>query len=137
MDSEALARAAIELGRPFEKHRRWACWAEARAAICGRCGRETPPGEPVWRRGVDLGPALFGGRIEKVVPVCADCAGEPLLFEVESHCDNCDRTVFVDGYDLHKRLAWLRPPRVWCSERCAWTYLNRHRSQARAHAREK
>ena len=113
------------------------------AEICGKCGRDLQPGERVYVACVWAGYAAFGGYTRRYAPVCAGCAppsmkGEgryydPRLDRCEEHpCDACGRPVVwrTTGRDHYRR-------RVFCCERCRWTYHNGVRNERNARAREK
>jgi hypothetical protein len=86
--------------------------------ICGDCGRDLDPDEPVWRERSRCG----------ICTVCSDCRswdfGDP------SPCETCGRPVHNE---------WRSRPRrhVFCSERCASRWYNARQKAERDEARLK
>ncbi len=117
-------------------------YAAKDGGMCGKCGRDLRPGEPVYVSCVWAGYSVFVGAFtRRYAPVCEGCAprsmkraGDPYGFTryVAESCDTCGRLVTFEatGRDRYRR-------HVFCSGRCRWTYYNTARNERNARRREK
>jgi hypothetical protein len=123
---ELISQAAN--GLPFAER------ARRVGGICGKCGRELGPSEPVW---------LYRAYYQGILPVtshCESCAprwGDPEIADSppihyrEYSCASCGRRVF-------KETKARQPTRhMLCSERCSWRWHNAERDRQSAAMRQR
>ena len=98
------------------------------AEVCCECGRDIAPGEVIARiYQVQVGGLL--GTTRRLMVLCEDCARayRGRYFQEERTCAFCGRVVWRGRY-------WARryKRRVFCCERCQWSYYNARQVASRA-----
>ena len=126
-----LAGLGRRMTDPERERRRRSGAAGWSAQICGRCGRDLRPDEPVWRIRMTLGRALTGWSWT-VAPVCATCGKSDFRSYLSGACETCERLVHYEW----TRREFIRR-HIFCSEVCRNGYYNRLARTRRAKARHK
>ncbi len=117
---------------------RLAMRAQHAAEVCGCCGRDLGPDEPVYIAVAHAGYGAFGSYARHHAPSCEQCAPQWMVERGRAvaapapTCGVCGRVVVYQptGRDYYRQ-------HVFCCERCRWAYYNRRRSAADAWTREK
>ena len=143
LDRELERIDSVIFGSPEEREAsRRVAKARQAAQECARCGGGI--GDVVYRVRRLVG-YFFGKPVYGLMPVCEPCAPAYIVRrdrrayttpdgyyrQRRVHCDSCKRVVVYGAadHDLRKR--------IFCSERCRWTYHNEQRSEAASVSREK